>query len=286
MDITKYIKEVALLTERKLEELIPDAGDQLSSVMRYSLFAGGKRIRPALIMASYEACGGKYADDNVLVACAAIEMFHTFSLMHDDLPSMDDDNFRRGKPTAHKAYSEALAILGGDALSVLAFEFLSDLDNMKVIKEIAYALGPCGMIGGQVIDIESEGKSINKETLEKIHFCKTGQLIIASIKIGSILANATDEVVKNLCIYGKNIGIVFQVVDDILDEEKSTAQLGKDSGSDKINGKATFPSILGMEESKKYAETLTTQAIERLDFLGEKATNLKNIALFIKNRIN
>jgi geranylgeranyl diphosphate synthase type II len=254
--------------------------------MRYSLFAGGKRIRPALIMASSEACGGSFGDSKTVLACAAIEMLHTFSLIHDDLPCMDDDDFRRGKPTAHKAFGEAIAVLGGDALCIFAFECLARTGRVDIIGEIAQALGTGGMIGGQVVDIESEGKPATRQTVEYIHKNKTAALIRACVRTGALIAGGSEKDMENLSAYGDYVGLAFQVVDDILDEEGTTEQLGKDAGSDKERGKVTFPSVCGMAESKRYAEELIQKACGRVEYLGERAAILKALAEFFRTRIS
>jgi geranylgeranyl diphosphate synthase type II len=254
--------------------------------MRYSIFAGGKRVRPCLIMASHEACGGKFGDKNAVLACAAVEMLHTFSLIHDDLPCMDDDDFRRGKPTAHKAFNEALAVLGGDALCIFAYECLGKIGRADIVVEMSQALGTSGMIGGQVVDVESEGTKATRKTLEYIHKNKTAALIRACVRIGAMLANAPANAIVKLSAYGDNVGLAFQVIDDILDEEGTTEQIGKDAGSDREKGKVTFPSVVGMEESKKYAKELIDKANSCLDSFGEKARMLRELAEFIRVRIS
>ncbi|MBD3392277.1 MAG: hypothetical protein GF418_09435 [Chitinivibrionales bacterium] len=254
--------------------------------MRYSMFAGGKRIRPCLLMASHQACGGRFGDEQALQACAAFEMFHTFSLMHDDLPCMDDDDFRRGKPTAHKAFTEALAVLGGDALCIHAFGVLARIGRVDIISETADALGTGGMLGGQVVDIESEEHAVDRQTVEYIHHNKTAALIRASVRTGALLANATAGQTERLSSYGTHVGLAFQVVDDILDEEGTTEQLGKDAGSDREKGKATFPSVCGMEESKRYATELIEQAHADVRPFGEQGAMLRELASFIHTRIS
>jgi len=288
-ELKSYLGKVADATEKILGELLPaetTLPESIHKLMRYSIFAGGKRIRPSLLMATYEACGGTFGDRNALKAAAALEMFHTFSLIHDDLPCMDDDDFRRGRPTAHKAFTEALAVLGGDALCIMAFEVLADIGNLAIVKEIATALGTNGMLGGQVVDIESEGKQVPRETVEYIHNAKTAALIRSSVKMGAMLADASEEALTKLTSYGNNIGLAFQVVDDILDEESTTEQLGKDAGSDRARGKATFPAICGMEESKRYAQDLIDNAYKDIAFLNERADVLRNLADFIITRIS
>ena len=199
---------------------------------------------------------------------------------------MDDDDFRRGRPTAHKAFNEALAVLGGDALCIAAFEVLGSIGNISLVTEIAAALGTNGMLGGQVVDIESEGKTVDRETVEYIHRSKTAALIRASLRMGALLAGVSGEALEKLTDYGNSIGLAFQVVDDILDEESTTEQLGKDAGSDRARGKATFPAVCGMEESKQYARELTERAWNTIAFLGPKGEVLHQLAEFIITRIS
>jgi geranylgeranyl diphosphate synthase, type II len=287
-DLIDYMKRVADRTDEALQRLLPPENEYPASIhrlMRYSIFAGGKRIRPCLIMAAYEACGGKSGDIAPVQACAAMEMLHTFSLIHDDLPCMDDDDFRRGKPTAHRAFNEALAVLGGDALCIVAFEVLAGLGRTEIIAETARALGTGGMIGGQVVDIESEGKKVSRETVEYIHEKKTAALIRACVRIGAMLANAPAVTLERLSTYGSQVGLAFQVIDDILDEESTTEKLGKDAGSDRERGKATFPAVCGIDESKHYAGELIKKACEEILFLGSKGTLLREIAEYIRIRI-
>jgi geranylgeranyl diphosphate synthase type II len=288
-ELKAYMQNAVKLTEETLEQLLPPEGTypaSIHAIMRYSIFAGGKRIRPCLIMASCEACGKPAGDKNALLTSAAIEMLHTFSLIHDDLPCMDDDDFRRGRPTAHKAFNEGLAVLGGDALCIYAFEVLTRTGRIDVIAEIAKALGTFGMIGGQVVDIESEGKTVDRQTVEYIHNNKTMALILACVRCGALLADATPAQLEALSLYGRKIGLAFQVVDDILDEEGTTEQLGKDAGSDREKGKATFPAVVGMAESKQYATQLITDACNALAPFGEKAAILKEIARYIGTRLS
>jgi geranylgeranyl diphosphate synthase type II len=287
--LKEYVQKVATATDKMLEMvLVP--GDtcpqSIHRVMRYSVFAGGKRIRPCLVMAVYEACGGAFGDEKPLIASAAFEMLHTFSLIHDDLPCMDNDDFRRGKPTAHRAFTEAVAVLGGDALCIHAFGLLVRTGRLDVIAEIADALGTSGMIGGQVVDIESEGKKVDHATVEYIHIKKTAAFIRAAVRTGAFLADAPSGHIQSLSSYGMNIGLAFQVVDDILDEEGTTEQLGKDAGSDRERGKATFPAVLGMDESKQYAKKLIDAACGDVAFLGEKADMLRLLASYIGTRIS
>jgi geranylgeranyl diphosphate synthase type II len=286
--LTDYMKKTALRVEEALEMLLPDGSVYPPSVhrlIRYSTFAGGKRIRPCLVMAAYEACGRPFGDKAPIEIGAAIEMFHTFSLIHDDLPCMDDDDFRRGKPTAHKAFNEALAVLGGDALCIVAFEVFARHGRTDIITEISRALGTDGMIGGQVVDIESEGKPVDRNTVEYIHSRKTAALIRACVRIGALLADADPGLLQRLSSYGNNVGLAFQVIDDILDEESTTEQLGKDAGSDRARGKATFPSVVGIEESKKYAKQLIENACREIEPLGDNGMILRGLAEYIRVRI-
>ncbi len=288
-DLTTYMKSVSDATDAELDGLLPPGSaypPSVHSLMRYSIFAGGKRVRPCLVMASYEACGGKFGDKNALLASAAVEMLHTFSLIHDDLPCMDDDDFRRGKPTAHKAFNEELAVLGGDALCIFAFECLGRIGRPDIIVEIAGALGTGGMIGGQVVDVESEGTNASRATLEYIHKNKTAVFIRACVRAGAMLAGAPKDVVSRLSSFGDNVGLAFQVIDDILDEEGTTEQIGKDAGSDREKGKVTFPSVVGMAESKKYAAGLIDKAKSEIAFLGDKGKILAALAEFIRVRIS
>ena len=284
-----YARRVAKATDEMLEAVLPAGGaypQSIHQVMRYSVFAGGKRIRPCLLMAAYEACGKTFGDRNALLACAAFEMFHTFSLIHDDLPCMDDDDVRRGKPTAHKAFGEAVAVLGGDALCIHAFGVLAHIGRIDIIQEIADALGTSGMIGGQVVDIESEGKKVDRAAVEYIHTKKTAAFIRAAVRTGAMLAGASDKHIERLSSYGMHVGLAFQVVDDVLDEEGTTEQLGKDAGSDRERGKATFPSVCGLEESKKYAQVLVDTACADITFLGDKGAMLRDLAEYIRTRIS
>jgi geranylgeranyl diphosphate synthase type II len=288
-DLKTYMKAVSDAIDEELDKLLPQENtfpQSVHSLMRYSIFAGGKRVRPCLIMASYEACGGTFGNHDTLLAGSAVEMLHTFSLIHDDLPCMDDDDFRRGKPTAHKAFNEELAVLGGDALCIYAFECLGRIGKPHIIVEIASALGTSGMIGGQVVDIESEGTIATRETLEYIHRNKTAVFIRACVRTGAILANAPALTIDRLSSYGDNVGLAFQVIDDILDEEGTTEQIGKDAGSDREKGKVTYPSIIGMQKSKQYAKELIDNAKNDVAFLGDKAKTLTDLAEFIRIRIS
>jgi len=279
-----YLESAGKLTEEKLKEYVPGETEipaKLHSAMRYALLAGGKRLRPALVKASYEFFGGK-PSDSIYMAMCSLEMLHTFSLIHDDLPCMDDDDFRRGKPTTHKVYGEATAVLAGDALCIYAFELIARTGNITVVEELARALGTKGMIGGQIIDTESEGKQVDLATVDYIHYHKTAALIESSLVIGALLANAKKEELRHIREFGKGIGLVFQIVDDILDIESSTEELGKDAGSDVKNGKATYPAVLGLELSKQKAMEFYNKSLTYLEKLKDKDTEtLQNIAALI-----
>jgi geranylgeranyl diphosphate synthase type II len=283
----EYLESAGKLTEEYLDKYIPgknEAPETLHCAMRYALLTGGKRLRPALAQAAYEFFGGK-PSEHIYLAMCTLEMLHTFSLIHDDLPCMDDDDFRRGKPTTHKIYGEATAVLAGDALCIFAFELINRTGNIAVVEELARSLGTKGMIGGQIVDIESEGKSVDLVTVDYIHYHKTAALIEASLVIGSLLANAKKEDLEHIREFGKGIGLVFQIVDDILDIESSTEELGKDVGSDIKNGKATYPAVLGLEASKQKARELYNKALANLERLPDKNfETLKNIAALIIER--
>ena len=258
--------------------------------MRYSVFAGGKRLRPILVIAGAEAVGGRMAD--VMPTACALECIHTYSLIHDDLPAMDDDDFRRGHPTNHKVYGEAMAILAGDGLLTLAFRLIAENgvtsvspDVLRaVLAEIADAAGTLGMVGGQVVDIESEGRQISAETLEYIHAHKTAALIRASLRSGALLAGATAAQLDAIGAAGGRLGLGFQVVDDILDVEGNLDELGKTAGSDQRKQKATYPDHHGLEAARAMARTLIEEGKTALGPLGPAADPIRAIADFIFER--
>lgn len=237
--------------------------------MDYSLSAGGKRIRPVLVLEFCRLCGGK--EENALPAACALEMIHTFSLIHDDLPCMDNDDMRRGKPSCHKKYGEALALLAGDALENLAFQVIAESSensastNLKLIQELTSAVGVEGMIGGQVIDMENEGGPSTKEIIHKMYSYKTGALLRAACRMGCIVAGVDEETLALATLYAENVGMAFQIVDDILDVVGTEADLGKPIGSDLKQGKTTFVSLFGLEKSKAMAEELTNEALAILN---------------------
>ncbi len=281
-----YLSRVAKEAEAKFDEHLPPVTDRpcrLHEAMRYSMFAGGKRLRPGLAKAAFDMFGGK--GDKIWLATSALEMLHTFSLIHDDLPCVDNDDFRRGKPTSHKKFGEATAVMAGDALCIQAFELMGRAGNAKAIEVLARLLGTYGMIGGEMTDIECEGKEVNLEIVDYIHYHKTAALIEASLLVGALLAGASEgdmEIIRN---YGKSIGLAFQIVDDILDIVSTTEELGKDAGSDIEKGKATYPSIVGLEKSRERAKELYEESIRALDALPYDTQILRAIAAFIITRV-
>ena len=294
MDLKSYFDHHIRRVDKALEVLLPGESTlpaSLHKAMRYSVFAGGKRIRPILMIAACESVGGD--PERVISAACAMEMIHTYSLIHDDLPAMDDDDFRRGRPTNHKVFGEATAILAGDALLTEAFILLSNPEAnreidpeiiRRVVHTIARCAGSLGMVGGQVVDMESEGKKIDFPTLEYIHTHKTGALILASIQAGALIGGADDAAFAALTRYGEAAGLAFQVADDILDVVGDQAQLGKDVGSDQARGKATYVAVLGLEEARRRALELRDMALTALDSLGEPAEPLRGIASYIVDR--
>lgn len=296
VDIKKYLNERKLKVENAFEKLIPEPVDPFSGhieAMRYSLFAGGKRIRPVLCLASAEAVGmTKETEDSLLTIACALECIHTYSLIHDDLPAMDNDDLRRGKPTNHILFGEAGAILAGDGLLTLAFELITDSDSSSLSAEkklqitniIAKASGSFGMVGGQALDIANENSEYPFEVLQTIHKNKTGALITASIHAGAVAAGASDQQISSLTQYGDQIGLAFQIVDDLLNVTGSAEQLGKAVGSDQKKGKATYPAFFGVEGTRKKAEQAASRAIELLSDFDEKADPLRALADYIITR--
>jgi geranylgeranyl diphosphate synthase type II len=259
----------------------------LSRSMGYSLLAGGKRLRPVLAIASYEASGGR--SRNILPVAASLELLHTYSLIHDDLPAMDNDDYRRSKPTNHRVFGEAIAILAGDALLTDSFAIISNVKAkpeiiINVLKELTYACGTEGMVGGQSADVLFENRKISKEQLLYIHTHKTGALIRASVRIGALMAEASATKLKALTTYGEKIGLAFQIVDDILDVTGTKKELGKSTGTDAIKGKNTFPNLYGLKRSEKEAERLIDDALLSIKNFGQKAEPLREIAQYILKR--
>ncbi|MFZ3208815.1 MAG: polyprenyl synthetase family protein [Geobacteraceae bacterium] len=295
MDLKAYLKERCILVDEALGRFLHKEDELPASLhksMRYSVFAGGKRVRPILMLAACEAVGGKL--EAAMPAACAMEMIHTYSLIHDDLPAMDDDDFRRGNPTNHKVFGEAIAILAGDALLTQAFILMSAPEYsagieparlIEVIHEIGRCAGSHGMVGGQVVDMESEGKAnIDLATVLYIHTHKTGALIKASVKAGAILGGADSKALSAITGYGEAVGLAFQIADDILDIEGTTEELGKDAGSDEARGKATYPAIAGLADSKRRAGELVEMALESLAGFDAKADPLREIAKYIVYR--
>lgn len=301
MDIRRYLEEKKEVVDSALERYFPPLRTSIKDVeflsslhqaIRHSLFAGGKRIRPILCMAAFEVVGGK--GERILPFACALEMIHTYSLIHDDLPAIDNDDYRRGKPTCHKVFGEAMAILAGDALLTEAFNIMtertpevnSDEEGMilDIVNRVARAAGISGMVGGQVVDIESEGKKVDFPILQFIHTHKTGAMLLASVQIGARFGGAKGESFKALTRYGERIGLAFQITDDILDIEGEVQILGKTPGSDLSKKKATYPFIVGLEESKKRAKELVELAVDALNPFGEEADPLREIGRFIVAR--
>ncbi|AJE03183.1 polyprenyl synthetase family protein [Geobacter pickeringii] len=295
MELKSYLKERCTIVDNALERYLPAEDELPSSIhrsMRYSVFAGGKRVRPILMLAACEAVGGTIED--AMPAACAMEMIHTYSLIHDDLPAMDDDDFRRGRPTNHKVFGDAIAILAGDALLTEAFILMSSPEYsarvgterlLPVIREIGYCAGSRGMVGGQVVDMESEGnKEIDLATVQYIHTHKTGALMKASVKAGAILGGADKKALEAMTKYGEAVGLAFQIADDILDIEGTTEQIGKDAGSDEARGKATYPAIMGLADSKRRAQELVDIALTAVEPFGAKAEPLREIARYIVSR--
>jgi len=292
-DLDVYMQERAAAVDAALDRVLPAETvrpDTLHKAMRYSVFAGGKRLRPVLVIAGAEAVGGR-ADDVMLMACA-IELIHTYSLVHDDLPAMDNDDFRRGAPTNHKVFGEAMAILAGDALLTLAFRLIADNGGSgtdasrlrDVFADVADAAGHRGMVGGQVVDLESEGKAVSADVVDYIHVHKTGALIRTSLRVGARLCGATAAQIDALGIVGANLGLAFQIVDDILDVVASSEQLGKTAGKDAAQHKATYPALHGLEASRGRARELIEAAEAALAPFGDRAEPIRALGRFIFER--
>ena len=289
-----YLQAQQQRLEAALDHYLPAAdvySQALSEAMRYSVFAGGKRIRPILLLAATDAVGGD--GEAVLPAACAVEFVHTYSLIHDDLPAMDDDDYRRGQPTSHKVFGEAVAILAGDALLTYAFEVMAgpDLTNrfapaalLEATHCLARAAGFSGMVGGQVVDMASEGREVPLDVLEYIHRHKTAALLGAAVTIGGLLGGGSAAQVAALERYGRAIGLAFQIADDVLDVEGDSAALGKQIGQDEKHGKATYPALLGIEASRHRAAALLNEALAALSDFGDRAERLRQLARFIVNR--
>lgn len=285
MDLPAYFQHCAQLIDQELDRQLPPAAtppQTLHEAMRHPVFAGGKRLRPILCLASCEACG---ADSHrALPAAAAIELMHTYSLVHDDLPAMDDDGLRRGQPTCHVVFGEATAILAGDALLTLAFAVLAKApptthySSATYITELAQAGSSHHLIGGQILDLQHEGEQTDLETLRHIHRSKTGALLTAAIRLGAMTADAPSAHLAALTRFGQALGLAFQVIDDILDATQSTQALGKTAGKDLNSNKSTYPALLGLDGAREEAAQLTEQAMQALRPLGAPAARLQEIA--------
>ena len=289
-DLKAFLGERKLLVDAALEKALPAAAGLEKKVIeaaRYSLFAGGKRLRPILCRAGAEVVGG--AIEPAMPAACALEMIHTYSLIHDDLPAMDNDDFRRGVPTNHKVYGEAVAILAGDALLTEAFEFFARSGNgripahkvLDVIRIGVKAAGYRGMIGGQMIDLECENRKVDLATVEYMHVHKTGALLSASLEIGAILGGGDESQIKTLRNYGHHLGLAFQITDDLLDVEGDAALMGKTPGSDQAKNKMTYPALLGLAQSKEAARDHVERALDALGSFGAAAEPLRAIARYL-----
>jgi geranylgeranyl diphosphate synthase type II len=291
MNLKTYLAQRAADVDAAMDAFLPKAKERPATIhaaMRYAVFAGGKRLRPVLCLAATEACGGEVS--NALAAACALELMHTYSLVHDDLPAMDDDDLRRGRPTCHKVYGEGMAVLCGDALLTEAFIVLAKAPTTQryglreIIAELAETGSSRKLIGGQVMDLEGEGRELSKRDLIRIHEAKTAALLTTSLRLGAMAANATPAKLEALTQFGYNLGLAFQVIDDILDVTQSTEMLGKTAGKDDAAGKATYPAIIGLEASRKAAAKFTSAAMTALKPLGKKASRLEEIAAYLLQR--
>jgi geranylgeranyl diphosphate synthase, type II len=291
MDLGPYVKSRQRLVEKALDRHLPKSSAKPATIhkaMRYSLFAGGKRLRPILCLAAAEACGGKV--DRALPFACAIECIHTYSLVHDDLPSMDNDDFRRGRPTCHKVFGEGIAVLAGDALLTIAFEIVSRAkptsryDMATLLRETAFAAGSQRLIAGQVADLEAEGKSVNRAELRYIHENKTAAILTTAVRLGAMSANASVQDLKAITTFGGALGLAFQVVDDILDVTQTSEKLGKSAGKDVAARKATYPAVIGLQNSRTEARALTRKAHRALGIFGRKGEALRALASYLLER--
>jgi len=294
LDFLSELGKRTIIVNEALERLLPPVETYpriIHEAVRYSLFAGGKRLRPVLALASAEILGGSQRD--ILPAACALELIHTYSLIHDDLPAMDNDDLRRGMPTCHKKYGEAMAILAGDALLTMAFELITlcpvtdvitPASLITVITEISRASGTAGLVGGQVVDIMSTSSKVDEETLDYIHRCKTGAMYRASVRTGAILSGAGQRDLDNLTGYAEHLGMAFQIADDILDIVGDEKNIGKPVKSDIKNDKATYPAMYGIEEAGRMARDQMEKALSSIDGYGEKADFLRELVKFVVNR--
>ncbi len=285
MNAEAFLSGKSAGTEAALHALVAewsDAPTRLVEAVSYSLFAGGKRLRPALALGACElVCG---SDAPALPAACALEMVHTYSLIHDDLPAMDDDDLRRGRPTSHKVFGEATAILAGDALLTMAFEVAARTGNIAIVTELARAAGIAGMVGGQQMDMEAEGREISLAELRGIHACKTGALIRCAVRCGAMAGDANNVQLDALSAYGEHLGLAFQIVDDLLDVTGDAEKLGKATGADAAHVKATYPALLGLEEARRLAAQTIDAALESLAAFGPEADAFRALAQFVINR--
>ncbi|MDA2933678.1 polyprenyl synthetase family protein [Acidobacteria bacterium AH-259-D05] len=294
LPIQEYLRRQKRTVDKHLGDFLPplhSPPEIIHQAMHYSIFAGGKRIRPVLVLATGEALDGDF--HKLLYLACALEMVHTYSLVHDDLPAMDDDDYRRGQPSTHRKFGEGIAILAGNALLIQAFQLLLQIPvsadekdtKISVIREICEATGTTrGMLGGQAMDLTNQGKPFSPEQLEQIHSAKTGALISASVSSAALLSGASHQAQERLRAYGSRIGLAFQIVDDILDIESSSKESGKTSGKDNLHRKATYPDMYGLEASRKMATGLVDEAIQEIDFLGSRGEILKGLGQFISVR--
>ena len=291
MNLKTYLTTRAKDVDAALDVFLPKAKERPATIhaaMRYSVFAGGKRLRPVLCLAAAEACGGEFS--LALPPACAVELMHTYSLVHDDLPAMDDDDLRRGRPTCHKVYGEGMAILCGDALLTEAFIVIGQTVATKryntrdYMTELAVTGSSRKLIGGQVMDLEGEGKKLTKRDLVRIHEAKTAALLTTSLRLGAMTANATPAKLEALTLFGHALGLAFQVIDDILDVTQSTEVLGKTAGKDQAVEKSTYPAIIGLEASRKEAVRLTAVAMDALNPLGKSAERLREVATHLLKR--
>jgi geranylgeranyl diphosphate synthase type II len=291
MSLQDYLSSRSAAVDKALDRFLPKATVKPTTIhkaMRYSIFAGGKRLRPILCLAAAEAAGGEI--EPALPLACAVECIHTYSLIHDDLPCMDNDDFRRGRPTNHKVFGEGVAVLAGDALLTVAFEILAAAETWPrysmaaLVNELSHAAGSCWLIGGQVADLEGEGKQSTLRDLKFIHQAKTAALLTTSIRLGGMSANVTPAKLEALTNFGQSLGLAFQVIDDILDVTQTSEKLGKSAGKDVAAQKTTYPSLLGLEKSRKEAQKLTAAAMDAVKPFGKKGDTLRALADYLLNR--
>ena len=285
MSVSDFLQAKAKRTDVALAHYIDSwegVPPSLKEAIQYSLFAGGKRLRPGLALGAAELVSGD--DGPALPVACALEMIHTYSLIHDDLPAMDDDDLRRGKPTCHKAFGESTAILAGDGLLTMAFDVAAETGSAHIIREIARAAGVAGMVGGQQFDLEGEGQQLDIARLQRVHRAKTGALIRVSLRAGAMTVSASEEELAALTLYGEHLGLAFQITDDILDVVGNEALLGKPVGSDASRDKSTYPALVGLDESRRLASEAVKSAIDALADYGDEAQMFRNLATYLTSR--